>query len=491
MVIDDFAQSKPKGWEVITNTTMAQRNDRSNVIDGVEATSDTLTARGGLSLFVRYLRNIGIYLALERLFGSIRKNAKGQPVSEIFKQVFCFLMDGTSRHLVYFDALKKDDGYAAGIETLPEQMLSSHAVKRFFGAFSWFRIWLFRRLLKQLFLWRLQLKKPQVINVGLDTMVMDNDEAQKRHGVEPTYKKVKGFQPLQLTWEGLIIDAVFRGGSKHSNHGDTAIKMIRHMVKFIRKHYGEEVSIIIRLDAGFFDQKLFEACEQLKIGYICSGRSYEELQALAEKAETSQWRQYRNHRQVWDYLELGDRRGSWEEFRRAFLCRPVSEGQPDRQAGKQKRWDFARPLSILYTNLGRGQKIDERLAAVGQTHYLEAEGIIANAHSRGADELVHRGLKDFGCEELPFLRLAPHAALYYTMVLAFFLFECFKEDVCGEVIPVEAYATTLRRRLIDVAAKIVRHAGQIVLKVAAAAMEQLQFASLWARSGAPPRFAWA
>jgi hypothetical protein len=104
---------------------------------------------------------------------------------------------------------------------------------------------------------------------------------------------------------------------------------------------------------------------------------------------------------------------------------------------------------------------------------------------------VHRGLKDFGFEELPFLRFAPNAALYYTMLVAFFLFECFKEDVCREVIPVEAYATTVRRRLIDVAAKIVRHAGQVILKVAAAAMEQLQFAALWARSSTPPQFAWA
>ena len=48
-----------------------------------------------------------------------------------------------------------------------------------------------------------------------------------------------------------------------------------------------------------------------------------------------------------------------------------------------------------------------------------------------------------------------------------------------------------RRRLIDVAAKIVRHAGQIILKVAAAAMEQLRFAALWTRSSTPPQFAWA
>lgn len=484
MLLGLIFSAKPNGWEVVTSATMAGRTENGNVIDRVEATSDTLTSRGGLSLFVRYLRNIAIYPVLERLFGSIRKSAKGQPVSEIFKQLFCFLLDGTSRHLVYFDALKKDNGYAAAIETAPEQMLSSHAVKRFLGAFSWYRIWLFRSLLKQLFRWRLQIQKPKVVVLGMDTMVMDNDEAQRRHGVEPTYKKVKGFQPLQLTWKNLIIDAVFRGGSKHSNDGDTALKMVTHIVKFIRKHYGEEVPIIVRVDAGFFDQKLFEGFEKLKIGYICSGRIYEELKTLTEKAETGQWRQYRNRRQVWDYLELGDRRGSWEAFRRAFLCRPVAEG-------RQRLLDYVRPLSILYTNLGMGQTIDQRLAAAGQKHYLEAEGIIAGYHSRGADELVHRGLKDFGFEELPFLRFAPNAALYYTMVVAFFLFECFKEDVCGEVIPVEAYATTLRRRLIDVAAKIVRHAGQIILKVAAAAMEQLQFASLWARSSAPPRFAWA
>ena len=481
MVATNFAQPKPNRWEVITNTTMADRNERSNVIDGVEVTSDTLTSRAGLTFFGKYLSNIAIFPVLERLFGSIRKSAKGQPVSEIFKQVCCFLMDGSSRHLVHFDALKEDDGYAAGIETAPEQMLSSHAIKRFFGAFSWYRIWLFRYLLKQLFRWRLQLLKPEVIVLGMDTMVMDNDEAQKRHGVEPTYKKVKGFQPLQLTWGRLIIDAVFRGGSKHSNDGDTAEQMVRHIVKFIRKHYGEEVPIIIRLDAGFFDQKLFQVFAELKIGYIWSGRIYEDLKTLAEKAEAGQWRLYRHRQQSWEYLELGDRRGSWNCFRRALLCRPVV-------VGKQRLLDFARPLTILYTNLGMGQSIDQYLTAVGQEHYLEAEGIIASSHSRGADELVHRGLKDFGFEELPFLRFAPNAALYYTMLVAFFLFESFKEDVCRDVTPVEAYATTVRRRIIDVAAKIVRHAGKIILKVAAAAMEQLQFATLWARSTAPPRF---
>ncbi len=60
-------------------------------------------------------KKIGIYPALEELFKSLRKNRKGNEISDIFKQLFCFLADGTSRHITRFDELKKDDVYAAGI----------------------------------------------------------------------------------------------------------------------------------------------------------------------------------------------------------------------------------------------------------------------------------------------------------------------------------------------------------------------------------------
>ena len=81
-----------------------------SIIDNIDVTNDILTSRGGLSLFVRYLRGIALYPHLERLFGAVRKTAKGQPVCEIFKQIFCFFLDGTSRHLAAFDRLKEDEG---------------------------------------------------------------------------------------------------------------------------------------------------------------------------------------------------------------------------------------------------------------------------------------------------------------------------------------------------------------------------------------------
>lgn len=453
-------------------------------IDVIGVTSDTLTSRGGLSVFVRYLRNICLAPHLERLFGGIRKGGKGQPITEIFKQLFCFFVDGTSRHLVYFDHLKKDAGYAAAIETTPEAMLSSYSVKRFFTGFSWFRIWLFRRLLQQLFLWRLKLAKPRVIELGIDTMVMDNDEAKKRHGVQPTYKKKAGFQPLQMTWGRFIVDAVFRGGKKHSNHGDTVQQMVTHMVHKIRSCYRENVPIVLRMDAGFFDQDLFGHFEELGIGYVCTGKLYKDIQDHVRAAERKHWKRYHNGKHAWDYLELGDRRQSWKQFRRAIFCRPMDKNG-------QLLLEFVRPETIIYSNLGMGAAIDQQLKDARYGHLLQAASIIALSQGRGADELVHRALKDFACETLPFKKFAHNAAFYYTMLTAFFLFECFKEDVCSDVVPLESYPTTLRRKVLDLAAKIVRTSGTIILKVAQAAWDTLQFDKLWNKAASPPVFAWS
>lgn len=176
--------------------------------------------------------------------------------------------------------------------------------------------------------------------------------------------------------------------------------------------------IYIKLDSGFFDQKLFEVFEELEIGYVCSGKLYTDIREYVEKVECLLWEQYKNKKQVWDYVEFMDKRGSWSKSRRAIYCRPIYDGS-------RQVMDFAREDTILYTNIGMGQKIDELLVKGGHKKLLDAENIIECAHSRGRDELVHRAFKDFGHEELPFKKFAPNAAYYFTMALAFFL-RCLK-----------------------------------------------------------------
>ncbi|NLE01918.1 MAG: hypothetical protein GX640_18795 [Fibrobacter sp.] len=51
-------------------------------INAVKITHDTLSNRGGLSIMLRYLDNIGIYSKIEEKFGYLRKSSKGESIGE-------------------------------------------------------------------------------------------------------------------------------------------------------------------------------------------------------------------------------------------------------------------------------------------------------------------------------------------------------------------------------------------------------------------------
>ena len=447
-------------------------------INKVDVTGDTLTGRGGLAIFVRYLSQVNIYVLLFNCFSHLRRSEKGQPIWNIFKQVFCFFYDGTSRHWVYFDQLKRDEGYAAVIENSPEEMMGSHQVKRFFKAFSWLCGGVFRRILKRLFIWRLKIERPEEIELTIDLMIMDNDEAAKRHGVEPTYKKVKGFGSLQILWNRKVVDAIFRGGSKHSNSGHTVVNMVTEFVRLIWREYRSDVPILLRMDSGFFDEDNLVALERLNVGFICTGKIYEHVKAYVGALPEKGWKVYDNGHQEWEYIEFGYRYDSWKRYYRAIYTRPAYEGE-------QRLLDFARPDNILVTHLGVNPEVVRGCGSPRGKELVQVESIIHSHHQRGADELPHRGLKDFGFEELPFKRFTPNTAFFYCMLISFFLFETFKEDVLEEVLPVASYATTVRRRVVDVAAKIITTSRGIILKVTQAVMENLRFDKLWEKCQNP------
>jgi hypothetical protein len=462
-------------------------------IDQVETTGETLTSRAGMALFSRYLRNLGLFSTLERLFGSMRKSEKGLPIPVLFHQILCFFLDGTSFSLVRFDELKEEDGYAGAIEVDSESMASSHQIKRFFYGFSLGRIWLFRRSGQQVFLWRLRIRDPEVVILGMDTEARNNDGAKKREGVEPTYKGVEGFQPFQVTFGRFVADALLRGGSKHSNDGETAIKAIQHLTKKIRKALGEEVPIVVRMDAGFCDKKIYRACEELGIGYVSSGRLLEEIREEAERRPDSEWTIYQNDPgscREWAYYERGDRRGTWGQFRRMIYVRPC------RKEG-QRKLSFARKDTVIYTNLGLGGPIDRRLKEAGKSSLIQTESVIETHHGRGQDELVHRAIKDFGTERMPFEDFFQNMAFYSMMILSFNLYEAFKEDVFGAKetegsearVPLSSYATRLRREVIDIAGKLIETGRQTVLKVTEATARRLNIESLFRQVADPPRFA--
>ncbi|NTW54888.1 MAG: hypothetical protein HGB15_09075 [Chlorobaculum sp.] len=121
---------------------MAQRkrnqHKKKTGIQAIIPTNEKLTGRAGLSFYAGNLRGIELFPHIERLFGSLRKNRKGIEINELFVQILSFFMDGSSRHVRWFDQLKADDSYATLLG--PDRLASSHAMERFFGSFEFWRL---------------------------------------------------------------------------------------------------------------------------------------------------------------------------------------------------------------------------------------------------------------------------------------------------------------------------------------------------------------
>ena len=454
--------------------------NEKTTIDRVGITSDKLTSRAGLTFLVHYLETIDIYSLLERYFGGVRQSAKGIQVKEAFKQLICFLVDGTDLHFTYFDELAKNRGYAKAIETSFGDMASSHQIKRFLKKFSFVRNYLFRRLLQDFFIWRLKVKEPEVVLMDLDTMIMDNDTAKEREGVEPTYKNVAGFQPLQLQWGPYFVDCVFRGGSKHSNHDDTVVKMVKHVVERIRNEYGEEIPIVLTADIGFFDQVNFQIFEELGIGYVIGGKLYPDIEEEVQSRPENQWQALdKEDGRSYKLLSFEDKRGNWNRPRRAVYTRLVDEGN-------LSPFQFAQSRRIYYTNLGENEELNTSMLKAGKGDWLSPTGVVELAHGRGEDELTHRSLKEFGTEKLPFQNFEANTAFYYIMVLAFNLEEAFKRDVTKDQVLPACYPSTFKRKFIDIAGKVVSTGREMVLKVTRAVWKRLNVPGLWKRVNSPP-----
>ena len=456
---------------------MSSDNSRINKIG---STTDLITGRAGLAPFCRYLESTGLINRLNAEYSSIKRSSKGLQVDDFFKQMMAWLMDGTSRHISYFNDLKIDEGYAATIETKIDNMASSHAIGRMCEKFTKFHEVGFRDILLDYCIERMKLEKPKTLEFSVDSMVMDNDEANKRQGVHCTYKKVKGYHPMQIVWNGMIVDGIFRSGDKPTNEVTKTLSMIKRLIKRVRLELGDSCTIIVRLDSGYYDKRIMDYLNSENIAFIVSGKMYESVKLAAQGITESDWGEYENGKITWRFGEVGYKSKSWETFYRGIYTQQMTT------ENGQFLLDFARPANIILTNIGVNPHVLSGLSSNEKELWLSATGIIKSHHERGADELPHKALKELGFETLPFHRFSENMVVYHCMVLCLAAFEGFKRDVIVDILPVTSSANTIRRKFIDIAGKIISSSGSITLKLRDAVLERLSFSEIWIKSNYPP-----
>jgi len=452
-------------------------------ITKISVTNDKISARGGLTLFLRYIEQIKAYnLILSILLPKLKTSGKGLQLVGFLKQMFAFFIDGTDMSISGFDHKKKDEGYAALIENKLNEMASSHQIKRFFSKISIINNYVFSSILHELFIWRLKITKPTIIELGIDTMIMDNDQAKKREGNKLTYKKKNGFQPLHISWGPFLIDVLFRKGDAHSNHGTDYTDRIEVIVKLIRKRYSKDVPIILCADSGFADQKAYTIFEEkLGIHYITTSRMYKGVKEYIPQIPTGSFNEFSKKKAIWRFIEFGNILVAWKKFRRAIYTDLTRDEKGQYLLG------LKRTETLIYTNIGTSATADKKLMAAGGSHYFKAETIIHKSHQRGADELIHRSLKELATkEQLPFKKFGMNRAYYFLLVITHFIFETYKQDVTSNVLPSTVYPNTFRRKLIDFAAKIISGARYISLKVTALVYKTFNIDELWRRCQSPP-----
>jgi hypothetical protein len=452
-------------------------------ITKIGITNDKISSRGGLPFFLRYIENIGLYELISNMVVSLLSiNRKGLQLPQFLKQIFAFFIDGTDMSISGFDKKKSDEGYAAILENTLSEMASSHQIKRFFRKLGIVPDSVFNMVLHELFIWRLTISKPQIIKLGIDTMVMDNDDSKKREGNEVTYKKKKGFQPLHISWGVFLIDVMFRKGSAHSNHGTDYIDRVTAIVKLIRKRYSKDVPIIIVGDSGFADQKAYVHFEDvLGIHYITTSKIYKDVKEYVQQIPIESFSKLSKNKTEWGFVEFCSKLGTWKKFRRCiFTTQNCDENG-------QYVLEFSKPDNAIYTNIDMCKGADDRLKAAGGGHYFEAKAIVQESHARGADELIHRSIKELATkEQLPFKRFGMNRAYYFLLAISHFIFETYKQDVSTEIIPITVYPNTFRRNLVDFAVKITSRSRNIILNVTKTVYETMNIEEIWKRCQSPP-----
>ncbi len=384
-------------------------------------------------------------------------------------QVILNFIDGTSKHLSHFDELKDDESYKAVIGE--DDLVSTSSLKRLFKSASLNKG--FDKLYKKILLWRLERDSAPYIKLDIDTVVFDNHNAKKREKVNWTYKKVNGFQPLLMKWNGFVIAGKFREGKAHSNHENDAAEMIQEVVQTIREK--SEKPILLTLDGGFLDEKLMKMCEELAIGYIMGGKQYSNINKRIAKIPEDEFSIFtKNSRsnQEWRYTEFMDKRDVWEKPRRLIVTYLHTEDDQMLVPETGKK-------NLNYTNLDIDPVVTQQFEEAGCGYLCKTENIIMLAHNRGEDELTHRHIKDFAGEGMPFLDFDMNAEWFHMMIFSFNMYHAFKEDCFDKREDRDSYPTTFRRKFIDFAGRIVRHGHTTILKVRESVKKSLDLERLW------------
>jgi uncharacterized protein (DUF1330 family) len=393
--------------------------------------------------------NAGILLLLE--------NAKTNGIFELIDNDLVFTNESTNKikmnhiktmlsgHFIGMDKLERLK-HLQGDPLITEFDISvkePETVSRFLGNFSYKTTQMFRDINFKVFKKLLIKNKLTSITIDIDSSVINVEGHQegtarvnnpKKLG-NPCYNIQFAFCDELMAY----ITGFVRSGNTYTANG--AAEMIKEIVAQIKT---DDLEIMFRMDSKYFDDNIIETIESAGCKYLIKGKEYPTLASQVTAPSIS----FIKGEEGRETAELFTKLDTWDKDRRFVISRVL---KPEKDRAQ---------LSLL-----EGDEF-EYFYFVTNTELSSEKVVIAYEKRGNAENYIKEAKYDMAVGHLLLNSFWANEAVFQMMMLAYNLFLLFKFDsLCTS--EYRQQIKTFRLKYIFLAAKIIRTARYVVMKLPA------------------------
>jgi hypothetical protein len=416
-----------------------------------------ITGHAGVPLVIELFRASGAAAVMDAQI-QLKQRARGLSVSQMAESLFALWSAGGERcedlkQLVKDQALEKLLGHAIAPSTTVRDFLerfhaedlpllqagaaasvpAASAALQGLGASN-----------RQLLLWGQQRTPERTATLDVDGSIY---ETHKRSALT-SYEGRPGYQPVTVLWaeKDLIVHEEFRDGNVPAQSGNW--RVVRAALEQLPAGIEQR---LLRGDAGLYEHELLRNLDREKIGYAISAPLSRELASRITALPEEAWQDLGRERDAlrqWAEVDFCPGDGDWRKsgpVPRRYLAIRVLKTQGALFADGSDRRHFA-----VVSNLDwAGEKIIR--------WHREKAGTIEHAH-----DVLKNGL---AAGAFPSGKFGANAAWFRLNAMLYNLLSLLKR----ETLPGEFHAAKpkrLRFVLLNTVGRLVRHAGETLLRVA-------------------------
>jgi len=402
----------------------------------IEKTEETLTAHGGLALLAEYNHGIGLRALADRYLPGPGSN-RGYSASAFVDSLVLLLQAG-GRRLEDLRELRREGPLLKLVERneIPDSDTVGDWLRRMgdpkTGQTGLVGLGAVRDVLTHRLL-RRDARGDYTLDV--DAMQVSGE----KHDAQFTYLGDKGYMPMlgYLFESGLCVNDEFREGNESPGAGHVAF----YLDCVQRMPAGKRIARF-RADSASYQAELINELEGDDVLWTITADQDSAVKKLITCIPAAAWKEAFPGAGY----DLAETVHSMEKTKRSF--RLVVKREERRQQ-----------------NLFDGEKYFHYAVATNLPEEKSALDVLAWHNQRGQAENYHKELKaGFGQDQMPCGQSHANAVYFRIGVIAYNLFLGFRRLACPEAWGRHTIAT-FRWKLIQIAGRIVYHAGQIVLKL--------------------------